>query len=132
MDFCDVYYKGHNTSEEYISHCLEAEMQEFLPSTVIFTLDNDTICFYISDEASYEDIVNAVCATLTLEDIKLSEALSWAHDVADNLNYINNYDNEQETALGLSNTDGTCGKQAKIHWQDGGIQITIQEDGKAS
>lgn len=128
LDFCDVYYYGHNTSEEYILHCLDAEMQEFTPNTVIFTQHGDTIYFYIDDKATFDDIINAVFVTLTLEDLTVQDAVNWACDVADNLKYINSYNNGnvKETSVGVSNSDCTCGKQAKIQWTYGGVQVTIQ------
>lgn len=126
MDFCDVYYGNHNTTEEYILPCLDAEMNEFTPSTVIYTSRDNILYFYISEDATYDDILTAVFQTIELgDDITLCDAVRWANDVTQNFNYINKYEHTKKNTVGLSNSDGTCSQQAKIQWKDGGIQITI-------
>lgn len=90
LSFCDLYYPEHNTTDEYISDCLDAEMGEFDPSTVIWKVIDGEYYFYISEGVTHDDIFNAVVDSLEgeeREDMTLRDAYRWAHDVANNFVY---------------------------------------------
>ena len=44
-EFCDIYYGGRvsNLSDDYLIECFTAEMNEFDPETVIWTVANDNV-----------------------------------------------------------------------------------------
>lgn len=58
MDFCKEYYGQHNTTDDYILPCLEAEMTEFDASGgVIWTQTGDVMSVYVNkDKASAKSL----------------------------------------------------------------------------
>lgn len=96
FEFCGVYYGEHDCEEEYILDCLKAEMSEFTPSSVIYTVELThnpdttpvTHIYLDPNTATYLDLWTAcldiVEPHLTTED-KLSTADKWVNILKQNL-----------------------------------------------
>lgn len=90
LTFCDLYFPSHNTTDEYILECLEAEMNEYNPNTVIWKKFGDDYYFYINPESvTAQDLTNASLDSLESEagDITFREAYEWAEQLMDNFVY---------------------------------------------
>lgn len=92
-EFADVYYgvSAKNVSDQYLLDCVTAEMREFDPPTVIWTLDKQKQNVYVyfnPNKATYMDVRYAVLDmidSLLDGEESLREADSWTENVTNNL-----------------------------------------------